>query len=76
LDRYYGKDVETLAPTIIFDGKQWAVVRITNAGGKVGYVLIKKAGKHNNSKSIPLHDGPAKPAEFAAMRARLLREDG
>jgi hypothetical protein len=75
LDRYYGKDADSLNPTVIFDGKKLAVVRITNAGGKVGYVLLKKGGKHNNSKHISLHDGVAKPADFVAMRARLLRED-
>ena len=74
LDRYYGKDISSFSPTVIFDGKNRAVVRI-RSNRTVGYVLIKKSGKHNVTQQIPLHDGAASKADFEAMKRRLDTED-
>jgi hypothetical protein len=70
LDKYYGKAISSFRPTTVFDGDHFAVVRVYS-GRAVGYVLLKKAGKHNQTPAVPLHDGPADKADFAAMKKAL-----
>lgn len=81
LKEYYGgKDFGLLGPTVEMDGKTMAVVKLSRRSSRgyasVGYVLIKKRGKHNASSEIPLHEGLASKDDLETMKRVLDQEDG
>jgi hypothetical protein len=79
LTRYYAADeLDTLRPTILFEGKSKAVVMLrANIEGatRIGYVLISKNGKNNVSTHEALHEGPAALTDISRMRRRLTEVD-
>lgn len=79
LQDYYGEDFKKLNPTVVFEGEYKAVVRLVKEPIKgysgVGYVLIKKDGKHNASEWKSLHEGIPTQDVMDAMKLTLQQED-
>lgn len=80
LETYYGKDFDKFQPTVVFEGKRWAVVRLSrNAPQKgyssVGYVLIQKRGTHASSVYVPLHEGVATQTQLDEMAKVLAKKE-
>ncbi len=82
LARYYGKEAKTLNPTIIFEGKSKAIVRLCRSriadrtSSNVGYVLIDKNGSHSTSVHKSVLEGmPSRMADFDKMKKLLAEED-
>ena len=79
LKRYYGKDYLRLNPTIVKEGKKFAVVRIQRSAEKgfsaFGYVLIKKSGSHDISPYQSLFEGLASPMDLTDMLDTLRRKE-
>jgi hypothetical protein len=68
LRAYYGSEWPSFSPSVVREGKRFAVVRITDTSqkgatfSKVGYILLRKTGKHGQTKERPLHEGvPTRP---------------
>lgn len=80
LKTYYGAKAGDLMPTLIFDGKTKAVVRLQRTGAKskagVAYVGITKFGRHGFTPHVALFEGAATKAALEDMKAWLAREDG
>jgi hypothetical protein len=74
LDDYYGTAKKVLRPSIVTDGKYYAIVMLM-VEDSMGFVLIRKNGKHGATPHEILHAGPAKDADFARMKARLTAID-
>jgi hypothetical protein len=79
-DYYGGKDFGLLGPAVEIDGKTHAVVKLQRRASRgyasVGYVLIKKRGKHNASDELSLHEGLASKDDMTTMKKVLEQEDG
>lgn len=78
INDYYGADVRKLKPTVFLEGKRFAVVRLQNEVKSqifVGYVLVKKSGKHNVSEEKPLHDGYLTDTALTKMKLELTKAD-
>lgn len=76
LKRYYGSDLETLNPSIVFEGKKFAVVCLKRSStlrdhSSIGYVLIKKTGRHNASIQQSLSEGVPSAEKMVSMRSAL-----
>ena len=81
LSRYYDAPTrDVLNPTIVFEGKKKAVIRLTKrksrTGGGVAYVGVEKTGRHHTSKHIALHEGPAGKQDLQRMAEWLAKVDG
>lgn len=74
LTTYYGKWSRELHPSVVFDGKDFAIVRLTYPG-KQAYVLVRKNGNHDASTHTVLHEGLAADGDYAKMRASLAAKD-
>lgn len=65
LQEYYGKDFDFLNPTVFEEGPTHAIIRlqkttsIRGAGdySSVGFVMIKKNGRHVMTTHVSLHEG-------------------
>lgn len=78
VNEYYGASTRNLKPTVFLDGKKFAVVRVQNEHQNkinVGYVLIRKSGKHNVSDEQPLHDGMLTDSTLTKMKLELSKAD-
>lgn len=79
LERYYGKDFDFLNPTVVFDGKKKAVVRLTRSGSRqysgIGYVLLDKNGNHLASTPKSLFEGVPSQQDLDRMKEVLKKED-
>lgn len=79
LKDYYGKDFNSLSPLLVMDGNVVAVVKLTRKASRgfnrVGYVLIKKNGRHNASDHIVLHEGVASKEDLETMKRVLVSKD-
>lgn len=75
LKKFYGKDYETLSPTVVFEGNYFAVVkvcRVASLGYKgIGYVLIRKRGAYNVSPYESLFEGLPSQGDLDRMKKRL-----
>lgn len=81
LKDYYGaRDFGLLGPLVEMEGETYAVVKLqrrsTRGYASVGYVLIRKRGKHNASEETPLHEGLASKDDLETMKRVLDQEDG
>jgi hypothetical protein len=73
LKTYYGKQTETFNPQVVIDGSKYAVVRLTKTEAprgfsKVGYVLIRKDGRHVGGAQRSLHEGLANQDHLERMK--------
>lgn len=79
LANYYGEEFYKLNPIVVLDGKAFAVVRIVLKSGpsssSLGFVLIKKNGKHGVSEWKSLFEGVPNQAALDKMKAVLAEED-
>lgn len=83
LIHYYGKDFKKFNPTLVSQGKRWAIVRVQGSKDKeskagfsqVGYILIKVNGKHNISEHVSLHEGQASESDMERMTKVLSERD-
>lgn len=81
LKSYYGSEFETLNPSIVKEGKQFALVHLKASEkqgvgrSSYGYVIIKKSGNHQGSPYIPLAEGAVDSTKMAEMVRRLEKED-
>jgi hypothetical protein len=80
LKEYYGKDFEKFQPTVVMEGRTQAVVKLTQSASRgysgLGYVLVKKRGKHNASQHLVLHEGVASKEDLNTMKHVLSQKDG
>jgi hypothetical protein len=75
LTSYYGeKWTKELHPSVVFDGKDFAVVRVTYPG-KQSYVIVRKTSTHDASTHLVIHEGLANEGDYARMRAALAAKD-
>ena len=78
LDSYYGKDRKTFDPCVVMEGVKYAVVLIRKSAkgsSSMGYVLLKKNGKHSVSPQKSLHEGVANRADMDRMIEELKRAE-
>lgn len=79
IERYYGDDFKKFSPSIIEEGKVWALVKLnlpaTKGTGQIGYVLIKKGGVHVSSDYIPLQEGVASRDQVSNMLRALAAKE-
>jgi hypothetical protein len=80
LSDYYGASCQYLNPIVVQEGKQWAIVRLMKAAktpgySSVGYVLIKKTGRHIATPHFSLHEGVAQEADLQRMQKALQEKD-
>jgi hypothetical protein len=73
LATYYGKYTPVLNPQVVIDGKKVAVVRLVKneaprGFAKVGYVLIRKDGRHHGGMQRSLHEGHATEEHMIRMQ--------
>lgn len=65
LKTYYGPDHEAFTPSLVREGQRFAIVRITDMtqkASKIAYMLIRKTGRHGQSREKPMHEGmPSQP---------------
>jgi hypothetical protein len=64
-----------LNPSIVYDGKSFAVVRVTDES-KIGFVLLQKTGRHGVTYAESLHEGVPQAADFIKMKEALKKADG
>jgi hypothetical protein len=74
LTRYYGKHFDRFSPTVIMEGKFWAIVRI-NKEGTVAYVLVKRKGNHESTPHVPLFQGNPTADDITKMQEILFNKD-
>jgi hypothetical protein len=80
LTKYYSAEERaSLNPKVILDGKDHAVVRLTQATGrgvaKIAYIGVQKSGKNGVSSHSPLWEGPASPAVEKTFKEWLRKAD-
>lgn len=80
LKLYYGKETETFNPQVVIDGKRVAVVKLVKTESprgfpKVGYVLIRKDGRHQGGMQLSLHEGLATEVDMERMKKVHVQED-
>jgi hypothetical protein len=80
LKRYYSpNEIGALNPSVVLDGKNYAVVKLTVGTGKgvakVAYIGVKKAGRSGVSEHTPLWEGPATKQAEALFREWLTKAD-
>lgn len=80
LKRYYGKDYDKFSPSVVSEGKKWAVVKLNRSTvqkgfSSIGFVLIQKHGSHESSPYVSLHEGVPSPQDSADMLAALARKE-
>ena len=75
LKTYYGKDFPLFNPTIVLEGAKFAVVKLIRPTQRpysgMGFVLIKKTGRHNVSVQKSLHEGPINDEDYKRLQATL-----
>lgn len=81
LKKYYGKDFEKFSPSVVKEGKKWAVVKLNRSNpakgfSSIGYVLIQKHGTHASSPYLSLHEGVPTTDDMSEMLALLARKEG
>ncbi len=81
LKTYYGKDFEKFSPSIVKEGKKWAVVKLNRSSpakgfSSIGYVLIQRNGTHSSSPYLSLHEGVPSTGDMSEMLALLQRKEG
>lgn len=74
LRRYYGTYFESFAPTVVMEGKFWAVVRIVHEGS-MAYVLVKMKGNHEITPHVPLFKGTPNADDVTRMQEILFNKD-
>lgn len=80
LKKYYSpNEIGALNPSVVLDGKNYAVVKLTVGSGKgtakVAYIGVRKAGRNGVSDHTPLWEGPASPAAELRFREWLIKAD-
>jgi hypothetical protein len=80
LEEYYGPDFDILNPTVVQEGVDWAIVRLTKAvrttgSSNIGYVLIQKKGRHVATPHVSLHEGVAQEEDLTRMQKTLKEKD-
>lgn len=77
---YTPEELASLNPSVLMDGKQYAVLKLTMGTGKgvarVAYIGVKKSGRNGFSSHEPLWDGPASSDIMKTFRAWLEKADG
>lgn len=81
LQQYYGPDFDLLNPAVVQEGQDWAIVRLQKQGktpgfSNIGYVLIRKLGRHTLTPHISLHEGVADETHLQKMQQTLAEHDG
>jgi hypothetical protein len=76
LRTYYGKDFDAFNPTVLIEGKKFAVVRLLgNNAPAIAYVLIKKNGRHNASSQQSLYEGAIDADVMEKLKSALTRAE-
>ncbi len=81
LQEYYGQDIDLLNPSVVKEGKTYAIVkiqktdRVPGSYSKVGYVLLRMTGRHIATPHVSLHEGTPTDADLSRMYATLLEYD-
>lgn len=76
LQTYYGTDWSSrLHPTVFRDGQEYAIVRLSD-GAQVGFVLVRKNGRHGVTPQQSLHEGPPSAEDLDRMEKKLRQVDG
>ena len=74
LQHYYGDSFEKFSPTVVQEGKFWAIVRIVR-DASLAYVLVKKKGSHAATPHIPLFQGTPTADDITRMQGILFNKD-
>lgn len=77
---YYGKDFDSLAPTVVRESRNYAVVRLFNHGVKtsnsrVGYVLVYKKGSLSTDSHSSLFEGIPEQSDMDRMYQALEKKE-
>lgn len=81
LQDYYGNEIGAFNPEVVVDGRKHAIVKISRAGTKkafyssIGYVLLRKGGRHGASGHLSLHEGMANQQDLDRMLIALKKAD-
>jgi hypothetical protein len=80
LKKYYSpNEIGALNPSVVLDGKNYAVVKLTVGSGKgtakVAYIGVRKAGRNGVSEHTPLWEGPAYGAADKLFKDWLAKAD-
>lgn len=81
LTDYYGSDFDWLNPTVVQEGKTWAIVKLMKPASSgsphssIGHVLIRKTGRHIATPHISLHEGIPQVEDLKKMQDRLAKEE-
>lgn len=76
LKDYYGKAFNELTPDVVKEGRNYAIVRLigsnkNRAFSAIGYVLVKKNGRHGATPHQSLYEGVPSLVEFQGMVDKL-----
>jgi hypothetical protein len=77
LKNYYGNAIDSFNPVVVSEGNRFAIVRIVAEANKklghsqLGYVLLKKSGRHMATPHKSLHEGVAGADELLKMQKAL-----
>lgn len=80
LKKYFGPQLKTMDPSVVEEGKKYAVVRIqdhnqSGAFSRVGFILIQKNGKYGVTPHVSLFEGVPTSANLLMMKSRLEKQD-
>ena len=81
LKDYYGEQFDSFHPELIVDGRKFAIVRIYQPQASrqmyhsIGYVLLRKGGRHEGVSHQSLHEGVPNQADMDRMKAVLQKAD-
>lgn len=77
---YFGKKVKDLSPTVVEEGKRYAIVRIQDMGqkgefSKVGFILVLKNGRYGASPHDSLFEGSPTVVDLFTMKNKLEKKE-
>ena len=78
LRRYFGEEFAKLSPSITFEGKNYAVVKLqktTRGFNGVGFILVDKLSSHSSSRHVSLHEGMPSASDLTRMKAALDKKE-
>lgn len=76
LKRYFSKtDFEQLNPSVLFEGKRYAVVRV-HRDGVAAFLGVWKGGRNDLTAAEPLLQGNAKPEQLKKFKDWLSKKEG
>lgn len=78
--KHFGKKEKTLTPSVVEEGKKYAIVRIQDmaqkgAFSKVGFILVLKAGRYGISPHESLFEGVPTVPDLFNMKNRLEKKE-